>query len=213
VRSLVVKLLFALYTLVNPSVVNRASGFLSPWAVIARTNTNCIRYPTLYPKNNDLRKKYCIIGVHRVQIRLNLPSATNSWPHLRQVRLIRWGLGNSGFLIYSLLFPPFLFINRPFLETKKPSHPFTSATRLSLKFIGCCAKAVLLAPQSKYQPTWIIATLRFQTRNSKTRGFPPHPHGWFGFIDCPHFSRMGRYVKGKTRSSDLTVSLNFGRPT
>jgi len=29
----------------------------------------------------------------------------------------------------------------------------------------------------------MIATLRFQTWNSKTRGFPPHPHGWFSFVE------------------------------
>jgi len=55
------------------------------------------------------------------------------------------------------------------------------------------------------------ATLRFYGKHSKIRGFPPHPHRWFGFIDVSDFSRMGRYVNGKTRSSDLTVLDSFPR--
>jgi hypothetical protein len=35
-------------------------------------------------------------------------------------------------------------------------------------------------------------------------GFPPHPHGWFGFVDRAYFSRERRYVKGKTRLSDFS---------
>jgi hypothetical protein len=39
-RPLVVKLLFSLYTLVTPSVVNRAGGFLSREAVICLERTS-----------------------------------------------------------------------------------------------------------------------------------------------------------------------------
>jgi len=49
-------------------------------------------------------------SVHRAQIRLNLPSATNSRSHLRQVRLIGLGLGNSGFLIDPTAICSFLFV-------------------------------------------------------------------------------------------------------
>ena len=80
----------------------------------------------------NLSSKRLFDSVHRLQIRLNLPSATNCWPHLRQVRLIRWGLGNSGFLIYPIAISSFLVHKPPFFGNKKPSHPFTSATRLSL---------------------------------------------------------------------------------
>jgi len=39
----------------------------------------------------------------------------------------------------------------------------------------------------------------FQTPiGTKTRGFPPHPHGWFGFVDMSDFNRMGRYVNNKS---------------
>ena len=79
----------------------------------------------------NLSSKRLFDSVHRLQIRLNLPPATNSWPHLRQVRLIRWGLGNSGFLIYPIAISSFLVHKPPFFGNKKPSHPFTSATRLS----------------------------------------------------------------------------------
>ena len=40
IRPLVVKLLFSLYTLVTPSVVNRASGFLKREAVICLERTS-----------------------------------------------------------------------------------------------------------------------------------------------------------------------------
>jgi len=68
----------------TPSIINRAGGFLRREAFICleRTSiraglflldtylefaewaiTNCIRHPPPYPKTDDLRKKYCIIGI------------------------------------------------------------------------------------------------------------------------------------------------------
>jgi hypothetical protein len=66
---------------------------------------------------------------------------------------------------------------------KKPSHLLILATRLCL------------------ETSWISP--------AKTRGFPPHPHGWFGFVDEPILAGWENMLKGKLNQAISNCILEF----
>ena len=60
------------------------------------------------------------------------------------------------------------------------------------------------------------ATLRFYTWDSKTRGFPPHPHRWFGFVGERNlFTKSAKSRQEKSKlilmSKTETGSLNANK--
>ena len=96
-------------------------------------------------------------------------------------------------------------------KIKKPSHPFLSATRLSFLYVDYFARASLPPIPLEHSANQLRIIRQYNNQGFKTRGFPSHPHGWFGFVGIFNSSRLRILVKQRRQVRFHSLSSGWNR--